>query len=601
MLHTIIHHVRVFYCTTGIQMLARLAGYSLILGAISTGLDTISNLRLPSIGGLLMSAFGWAFLIFLSRLVINQLSKFESFNNVFFGKDFDWRSAYDGHLDGHSKAEVFDMTEKYKEVKEFNISVGATNDYMYNIGAGDRVGAMRIALNLADSCQNYMISGGIGSGKTVSSISPILYQLLDPSNTNKGQSAGGLVFDIKGDFKGSVYDLASRHNRKDIITIGIGENQTKINIIGGLSPQIASAFLKSCFEQTGGQSSDSFWVDSATDAMKAALTVLQKVEMYTLENLYKMIFDKNIETTVLKAATELAEGDLELIAGLDYYKGVYLKNDEKVLQSIKSTIGTLLSTFSYPKVAETFCNNEAEDADTLFTDVINKGSVLLLDFPLAVHGYGAKAIYVLMKLRFMNLVQTRPTSPEMNQERPIFFVCDEYQNAITSKGFLSDSNFWDKSRSAKCIGVVSFQTISSMYSALKGDRPTTETILANFRQKIFFANEDPSTIEYIQKITGKYDKVRTTTTESTSKQSTDFFDSTSNTGTSTTIVQTQIVGAEDIRSLSQGFTFSVLRVNNQSFLDILTMQYVPTDTNTPAPNPPAKVKLTPQIQLTKEA
>ena len=595
MLHIIIHHVRVFYCITGIQMLVRLAGYSLIIGTITVSLDSISNFRIPSIGGILLNSLGWAFLIFLSRIVINQLSKFESFNNLFFGKDFDWRSAYDGHLDGHSKAEVFDMTEKYKEVKEFNIPIGATNDYMYNIGAGERIGAVKVALNLADSCQNYMITGGIGSGKTVSAISPILYYLLDPSNTNKGQSAGGLIFDIKGDFKGSVYDLAGRHDRKDIITIGIGENQAKINIIGGLSPQIASAFLKSCFEQMGGQSSDSFWVDSATDAMKAGLTILQKVEMYTLNSLYALIFDKNFETTILKAATELAEGDLELIAGLDYYKGVYLKNDDKVLQSIKSTIGTLLSPFSYPKVTETFCNNLAEDADTLFTDIINKGRILLLDFPLAIHGYGAKAIYVLMKLRFMNLVQTRPTSPEMNQDRPVFFVCDEYQNAITSKGFLSDSNFWDKSRSAKCIGVVSFQTISSMYSALRGDRSTTETILANFRQKIFFANEDPSTIEYIQKITGKYDKVRTTTTESSSKKSTDFFDSTNNTGSSTTIIQTQIVGAEDIRSLSQGFTFSVLRINNQSFIDILTMQYVPTDANTPAPNPPQKIQLTKEM------
>jgi len=581
MLKVILHHIRTFYCITGFTFWARLIGYSVLIGFILSVIECVVGFSFNGFTGRwVLDVFGWFVLLILSRYVISFLSRFTFFNNWFFGEDFDYQAAADGFTD---TGKTVNMVEQYRGNNQFSIYVGTSNDYLYRIGAGPRLGNIHVALNLADSCTNFMITGGIGSGKTVSAISPILLQLLDPANSNNEQTPAGLIFDIKGDFKGCVYDLASRFGRTDITTIGAATGQAKMNIIGGLSPDIAAAFLKSGFEQTGGSSSDSFWIDSSTDAMKAGLTILQKVDMYTLNYLYQLIFDKKIEETVLSAAAQLASGDLELTAALDYYTGVYLKNEDRTLQSIKATIGTLLSTFTSPQIVDTFCNTKAADANTLFTDIIEKGRILLLDFPLSVNGYGAKTIYVLMKLRFMNLVQTRPTNPKMNQDRPVYFICDEYQNCITKSGFVSDSNFWDKSRSAKCIGLISFQTVSSIVSALNGDRATTETILANFRQKIFFANEDPSTIDYIQKIAGKYEQVRTTTTEGHSKQSDSFFKKTNNTGTSTTTVQSQIVGAEDIRALQQGAALGILRVNNNSFIDVLSMQYTPTDANHPAP------------------
>lgn len=582
----LIQYLKAFYCIDGFaKMSIHITIMSAVLSGVLTTLGLITSKGYYSFAGNFFFTFvGVGFMIFLSKVFVSQMSRFGWFRDMFFGKNFDFQAAIDGHTAALSGEVVRDMAEEYGKNGEFHIYMGTSNDYLYKIGAGQRQGNQHVALNLPDSCQNIMVTGGIGSGKTVCAITPFLAQLLDPGNTNNGQAAAGLIFDIKGDFKGTVYDLANRYSRSgDIMTVGADKTQMKINIISGLSPQIAAAFLKSGFEQTGGQASDSFWVDSSTDAMKAGLTILKAVDMYTLNHLYKMVFDKNLETTVIEAAKQLTEGNLELIAALEYYEGVYLANDDRTLKSIKATIGTLLSTFAEPAVIDTFCNNEAADADTLFNDILEKGKIILLDFPLATYGYGAKTIYVLMKLRFMNLVQTRPLTPTINQYRPVFLCADEYQNAITKSGFVSDSTFWDKSRSAKCIGLISFQTVAAVVSALKGDKATTETILANFRQKFFFANEEPMSIEYIQKISGKFDKVRTTTTSSKSKHNTDIFRATNNEGSSTTTVQTQIFGAEDIRSLGQGMAIGIMRVNNQSFLDVLTMQYMPTNANTPAP------------------
>lgn len=51
-----------------------------------------------------------------------------------------------------------------------------------------------VTLSLADVCQNILVLGGIGSGKTTCVMQPLLLQCLE-------QDCGGLIFDIKGDVK----------------------------------------------------------------------------------------------------------------------------------------------------------------------------------------------------------------------------------------------------------------------------------------------------------------------------------------------------------------------------------------------------------------
>lgn len=71
-------------------------------------------------------------------------------------------------------------------------------------------------------------------------------------------------------------------------------------------------------------------------------------------------------------------------------------------------------------------------------------------------GLGGKVAYTFIKLRFFNVTQNRIHFEAWNQEHPIFFMCDEYQELISaSKDGLSDLNFWDKFRSTKTIGIIS--------------------------------------------------------------------------------------------------------------------------------------------------
>jgi hypothetical protein len=53
-------------------------------------------------------------------------------------------------------------------------------------------------------------------------------------------------------------------------------------------------------------------------------------------------------------------------------------------------------------------------------------------------------------------MQRRRLEKTWNQSRPVFFLCDEYQEIVScAKDGVSDLNFWDKSRSSGCIGVIS--------------------------------------------------------------------------------------------------------------------------------------------------
>jgi len=122
---------------------------------------------------------------------------------------------------------------------------------------------------------------------------------------------------------------------------------------------------------------------------------------------------------------------------------------------------------------------------------------------LAKWGFGGKVIYTLIKLRFFNVMQQRTSRPEWNQERPVFFMCDEYQEIVSAnKEGLSDLNFWDKSRSSKTIGIISAQAISSFYAAI-GDKDLANALLQNFRQKICFKTEDRDTLEYFKLLGGE--------------------------------------------------------------------------------------------------
>lgn len=429
-----------------------------------------------------------------------------------------------------------------------------------------------------ENCLNYCVIGGIGAGKTTRVINPLLMQCLLHADM------GGLIFDIKGDFCHNVMTLAEGIEYAEERIIKIGVNNYRFNLLAGLTPKQCADYLESTFYLTGGQMSDSFWVQSATNLIENALGVLQHLgsEYYNLSYLYQYVFFDDVRETldILIQKTVLPNmeaGTLEkryLENYRNYFTNVFMKLDIKMRESIKGTLSTILAPFQAPELVDAFGSGSVEEGTSIDLYTILSGSVIVVDLPLARWGTAGKVIYTLIKLRFFNMIQNRQFDKSLPQNY-VFFLCDEYQNLISAnKNGLSDLSFWDKSRSAKCIGIISTQSVSSFQAAIS-DKQTCDTIFANFRQKIFFKTEDTNTLEYMNKLGGRVEVTRRSTNYSSGESSAKFKffqgTTTDNFSVNTSIVERQLIDANLVRQLHQNLAIAFLTIDGSSCDDVLLL------------------------------
>ncbi len=421
-----------------------------------------------------------------------------------------------------------------------------------------------------DACQNIAVFGGIGAGKTTRVINPLLFQSL------AYRDVGGLIFDIKGDFVESVNAFANYWERP-VTRIGVGDDCKGVNLLRGLTPEQAAGFLQSTFYLTGGSMQDSFWIQAATALIQNTLGLLEALgdKYYNLERVYQYIFFEDVRKNLDLLIDEIKyeEGTLEarnLANYRNYYQSVFMKMDIKMRESIKGTLSTILSPFQNPELIDAFSGSD----DDFELERILAGEVVLVDLPLARWATAGKVVYTLIKLRFFNLLQERQVDKSKPQNF-VFFMCDEYQNIISaSKEGLSDLSFWDKSRSAHCVGIISTQSISAFKSAI-GNPTLCDTILANFRQKIFFKSEDIETLKYMNSLAGRVEVTRQSVNYSTgqSQQNMDFFkaNNTQNSSVNTQIVERQLIDANLVRQLTGNLALAFLNVEGESSDDVLVM------------------------------
>ena len=424
-----------------------------------------------------------------------------------------------------------------------------------------------------DACQNVVVFGGIGAGKTTRVINPLLFQLMGYTDV------GGLIFDIKGDFVESV-DAIARWQHRNFVKIGVGENCAGINLLKGLTPEQAAGFLQSTFYLTGGVTNESFWVQSAVGLIQNTLGLLEALgdKYYTLEKLYQYIFYEDVRKAIdmmIDDEVHYEDGTLEarnLANYKGYYNNVFLQMDIKMRESIKATLSTILSPFQNPELIDAF-SGSGEGENYNLANIL-AGEVVLVDLPLAKWAVAGKVVYTMIKLRFFNLLQERQVNKSLPQNF-VFFLCDEYQNIISaSKDGLSDLSFWDKSRSAHCVGIISTQSISAFKSAI-GNPTLSDTVLANFRQKIFFKTEDSETLRYINGLAGRVEVTRESysRTSGESQQPGHFFSSHNNSSSyNTQIVERQLIDPNFMRQLSGNLALCFFNIEGDSADDVLVFR-----------------------------
>lgn len=449
----------------------------------------------------------------------------------------------------------------------FGLYIGTSTGILGKLshGAAIRKG-QNVVLGLQDAAQNILVLGGIGSGKTTRAVQPLLVQLLD-------QDSGGLIFDIKGDFKRAVEVIANGAGHP--LTV-IGPEKTKMNLISGLTPEVAASFLKSALLLNSRGAGDPFWIDTAAELCKNALGVLSFFpKRYSLSELHEYLFDPAIRTGVNEEAQEklgsLPDREKRLLKTyLSYYEIIFSDFDDRVKKGVNASVSQILSPFNHPDLVDAFCTDDPA-APTM--EKVLGGTIYLVDMPLAKWGLGGKVAYNFIKLRFFNVMQRRNTETSWNHDRPVFFMCDEFQEIVSAnRDGLSDLNFWDKSRSSKCIGIISAQAVSSFYAAI-GQRDIADALLQNFRQKLCFKTEDSHTIEMLNHLLGRVEVERQSMQKGEGSSSGGFlsphFSSSSHESISRSVIEKQVINPQLFRTLGQNQAVTLLSFGGVSADDVI--------------------------------
>ncbi|MCL2548613.1 MAG: hypothetical protein FWE76_05585 [Symbiobacteriaceae bacterium] len=188
----------------------------------------------------------------------------------------------------------------------------------------------------------------------------------------------------------------------------------------------------------------------------------------------------------------------------NYFSGEFRSKAETTIETVKAVVTQMTAFFaSSERIANSFSPGREKLNFLGFEEAIREGKIVVLAMNVAEYPKVSQTVAAYLKLDFQaEIIQRTSKGRYATVERPMFFLCDEYQEFVTSK----DGNFYGISREAKCCSIVASQSCTSLLKALGGDRPSFETLYQNLISKITLRSDDRLTIEMMQLLIGKTDK-----------------------------------------------------------------------------------------------
>lgn len=202
----------------------------------------------------------------------------------------------------------------------------------------------------------------------------------------------------------------------------------------------------------------------------------------------------------------------------------WMRIEQRLRTSIVEGIAFFLSLFDdNPTMKKIFCppkecydpaaNHDGRFGKPLppFSELIEQGKVVALNFPTSGNPGLARMIGTLMKVDFQRAVLARIPQMEQHPERyfrPVLFLCDEYHSFATvgESDPTGDEKFFSLSRQSKCIPIVATQSISSLRSTTSGE--SWRTLLQTFRTKIFLSLSDDFTARIASDLCGRAEQLK---------------------------------------------------------------------------------------------
>jgi hypothetical protein len=337
-----------------------------------------------------------------------------------------------------------------------------------------------------DFCRGWLITGETGSGKTLSVINNMLWQV-----SVNCPHWGGICIDDKGlywETLSTMFRALGRENDLILLRVrseGAPADWTPPHTFNFLEdPRLPySAKAKDVCDVAGslGQGGDqSFFKTQAEIQMDFAFRALACAGVaVTLEHAHELLASDVWMEKILGKLRLIDSPEAESL--LEHYKTQIATQPVEQMGGVRGTLANRLKHFTPPDIAEVFC----PDKSTFSMAEIDQGKVICVAIPQRFKTE-RRYIHTLLKLVFYSHVLLRfdRSSEERAKDNLLILWADEAQKIITaSEDGTSDYNVVDVIREAKATVVAATQSYTSLIPPI-GDEQKAKVFIANMANKV---------------------------------------------------------------------------------------------------------------------
>ncbi|MBK8246795.1 MAG: type IV secretion system DNA-binding domain-containing protein [Gemmatimonadetes bacterium] len=347
-----------------------------------------------------------------------------------------------------------------------------------------------------------VVFGQPGSGKTVCVLNALVDGLVS-SLSGSAMPPAGLILDPKGDFRGRVTSLMARAGRPDDLLIldpSTPEASARWNPLDTSDDELELADrLAACMQALGRSSSqhDSFWIDSAKRFLRHAIRLVRASNVGEPPSFTDLADLATRDEAIAERIDRMNLDDAGAVQAARYFEDEWRKLADQTRASISAHVTSLIDPF----LVEPYNTFFAGRSTVSIARLVDEGKVLYVDMPIAEREAMSRTVCTLIKLEYYREVLRRP-----GKERQSFFLCDEFQQFMTTSHGRGDADFFERSRQSRHANIVATQNYPALLKAARsagGGDEVVENLVGNCAIKLFLRNTDARTNEWASGLFGR--------------------------------------------------------------------------------------------------